>query len=193
MKKIVFTIFLSISIFKLYSQNILEAKFPKSLASYKDFKTLMIEVENHREARLINLNSFMKMSENKNVVILDSRSKFRYDRKHLKNSIHLGFSDFTQDNLWELIPDQNTTVLIYCNNNFIGDQINFASKISKPNQKPSRIETQILSNRKPMMLALNIPTFINLYGYGYKNVYELNELVNVNDSRIEFEGTEVSN
>ena len=133
------------------------------------------------------------MSENKNVVILDSRSKFRYDRKHLKNSIHLGFSDFTQDNLWELIPDQNTTVLIYCNNNFIGDQINFASKISKPNQKPSRIETQILSNRKPMMLALNIPTFINLYGYGYKNVYELNELVNVNDSRIEFEGTEVSN
>ena len=39
------------------------------------------------------------------------------------------------------------------------------------------------------MMALNIPTYVNLYGYGYKNVYELNELVNVKDSRIEFEGS----
>ena len=38
-------------------------------------------------------------------------------------------------------------------------------------------------------MALNIPTYINLYGYGYKNVYELDELVNVGDPRIKFEGT----
>lgn len=57
--------------------------------------------------------------------------------------------------------------------------------------KPKEIETQILSNQKPIMLALNIPTYINLYGYGYRNIYELDELVNVNDSRISFEGTEV--
>ncbi|MFK7785597.1 MAG: rhodanese-like domain-containing protein [Crocinitomicaceae bacterium] len=41
-------------------------------------------------------------------------------------------------------------------------------------------------------LALNIPTYINLYGYGYKNVYELSELVSIHDSRIQFEGTEVT-
>jgi hypothetical protein len=39
------------------------------------------------------------------------------------------------------------------------------------------------------MLALNIPTYINLYGYGYRNVYELNELINVSDPSIKFEGT----
>jgi hypothetical protein len=78
--------------------------------------------------------------------------------------------------------------LIYCNNNFDGDPIDFASKMAKPK---TNIETQILSNRKPIMLALNIPTHIDLYGYGYKNIYELDELVNVNDSRIQFEGTEV--
>jgi hypothetical protein len=39
------------------------------------------------------------------------------------------------------------------------------------------------------MMALNIPTYVNLYGYGYHNVYELNELVNVNDPRITFEGS----
>ena len=39
------------------------------------------------------------------------------------------------------------------------------------------------------MMALNIPTYVNLYGYGYRNVYELNELVKVSDPRITFEGT----
>ncbi len=78
--------------------------------------------------------------------------------------------------------------MIYCNNNFVGDPIDFATKKYEPNKI---IETQILSNRKPVMLALNIPTHINLFGYGYKNIYELDELVNVNDSRIKFEGTEV--
>ena len=78
--------------------------------------------------------------------------------------------------------------MTYCNNNFDGDQIDFESKISIPS-KNENIETQILSNRKPIMLALNIPTFINLYGY--RNIYELDELVNINDPRVEFEGTEV--
>ena len=42
------------------------------------------------------------------------------------------------------------------------------------------------------MMALNVPTYINLYGYGYQNVYELDELVNVSDQRIEFEGTVIN-
>lgn len=44
---------------------------------------------------------------------------------------------------------------------------------------------------KAMTLALNIPTYINLYGYGYRNVYELSELVNTYDDALEFEGTAV--
>lgn len=44
---------------------------------------------------------------------------------------------------------------------------------------------------KPLTLALNIPTYINLYGYSYRNVYELSELVNTYDSPLEFEGTAV--
>ena len=152
-------------------------------------KIWVAEVESHRAERLISLETFLKMSQEENVVILDTRSDFRYNRKHLKGAIHLDFTDFTQTNLWELIPpDPNTRILIYCNNNFDGDQTDFASKISIPQKN---METQILSNRKPIMLALNIPTYINLYGYGYRNIYELDELVNVNDPRIEFEGTEV--
>jgi hypothetical protein len=51
------------------------------------------------------------------------------------------------------------------------------------------ITAQFNSQEKPLMMALNIPTYVNLYGYGYHNVYELNELVNVNDPRIAFEGS----
>lgn len=162
--------------------------YPKSLASYDDFKNLVTEVEEYRAKRLINLDTFLKMSKEDNVVILDTRSDFRYNRKHLKGAIHLGFSDFTQNNLNKLLPDSSTKILIYCNNNFVGDQIDFATKSSGP---IVGMETQILSNRKPIMLALNIPTYINLYGYGFRNIYELDELVNVNDKRIKFEGTEV--
>ncbi len=165
--------------------------YPKSYASYSDFKYLVDKVEKHREKRLISLDIFLEKSKKKNVVILDTRSDFRYNRKHLKGAIHLDYTDFTQDELTKLIPDPNTIILIYCNNNFKGDQIDFATKLYDPTKEIKKTETQILSNRKPILLALNIPTYINLYGYGYKNVYELNELVDINDYRIEFEGSEV--
>jgi rhodanese-related sulfurtransferase len=163
--------------------------YRQALVSFEDFKNLVTEVEAHRAARLISLDSFLQMSREKNVVILDTRSDFRYKRKHLKGAIHLDFTDFTQSNLRNLLPaDPATKILIYCNNNFEGDQVNFASKVARPQQNT---ETQLLANRKPVMLALNIPTYINLYGYGYRNIYELNELVNVKDPRIRFEGSEV--
>lgn len=194
MKNFVFIIFLLMCWGQTFGQEKSQNNYPKSLASYEDFKDLVKEVENYREKRLINLEAFIKMSKEKNIVILDTRSHFRYNRKHLKGAIHLGFSDFTQDNLWKLIPDPDTKILIYCNNNFDGDQIDFTSKLAKRKDKKRKneiLETQILSNRKPIMLALNIPTFINLYGYGYRNIYELDELVNVNNPRIKFEGTVV--
>ena len=96
-------------------------------------------------------------------------------------------TDFTAENLAKVIPDRKTRILIYCNNNFDGDPVDFATKVAPRFDPPP--ETQILSNRKPIMLALNIPTYINLYGYGYRNVYELGELVAVSDPRIKFEGS----
>lgn len=163
--------------------------FPPARVSFEDYTSLVAQVEQHRSGRLLSLNDFIKKSKEKNVIILDTRSDFRYDRKHVKGAVHLAFTDFTQSNLQKLIPDFNTTILIYCNNNFDDDQIDFASKMAVPDKnKPM---AQFKSQEKPIMLALNIPTYINLYGYGYYNLYELAELVNVNDPRIQFEGTVV--
>lgn len=179
--------------------------YPKAKVSFADFKQLVAEVEPHRASRLISLNTFLKMSQEPGVVILDTRSDFRFERIHLRGARHLSFSDFTQANLSKIIPSFDTKVLIYCNNNFDGNQRDFATKsagpilsnvnrlgsLSKSNVSNDTPATQIAAQERPLTLALNIPTYINLYGYGYRNVYELDEWVNVNDPRIVFEGSVV--
>lgn len=64
---------------------------------------------------------------------------------------------------------------------------------AKPGPVLNELEAfeELPATTKPLTLALNIPTYINLYGYGYKNVYELSELVNTNSNKLEFEGTAI--
>jgi len=170
-----------------------DAAYPKAKVSFADFKGLVAAVETHRAERLIDLNTFLEMSTKPGVVVLDTRSRFRFDRIHVKGAKHLNFSDFTQANLAQIIPSIDTTVLIYCNNNFEGNQVDFASKVSIPGaQRRQSPAAQFAAQAKPLMMALNIPTYINLYGYGYRNVYELHELVDVRDSRITLEGSIVA-
>ena len=164
---------------------------PTAKVSFDDFEDLVAAVEPHRAQRLIDLDTFLRMSREPNTIIFDSRSDFRYDRIHVKGARHLNFSDFTQDNLARVIPSFDTRILIYCNNNFEGNETDFASKIALPMAAPSgdAVTSQFRAQEKPRMMALNVPTYVNLYGYGYRNVYELHELVDVNDPRIEFEGS----
>lgn len=137
---------------------------------FDGFMALSAEVEEYRRSRLIDLPTFLAMAKQEDVIILDTRSKAAYDRKHLKGARHLNFSDFTEEKLAQVLPSKAATVLIYCNNNFGGDEENFAAK--------------------RMPLALNIPTFINLYGYGYKNLYELSDFIAVSHQELSFEGTD---
>jgi rhodanese-related sulfurtransferase len=167
--------------------------YRQALVSFDDYKSLMAKVEGHRAKRLVDLDTFLKMSQEEGTIILDTRSDFRFERLHLKGAKHLSFTDFTQANLAKVIPTHITRILIYCNNNFTGNQVDFATKRSIPGSVAGGISaSQMASQAKPIMLALNIPTYINLMGYGYENVYELDELVDVTDKRITLEGTVVT-
>jgi len=159
--------------------------FPKAKVSYTDFEDLVKVVKSHRDKRPISFDEFTEKSKNPNVIILDTRSKDMYDKKHIKDAVHLNFSDFTQSNLAKTIPNTDTTILIYCNNNFNDDPIHFMSKTLLV--LPSEEEKE-----RTLSLALNIPTYINLYGYGYKNVYELDELISYFDQRITYEGSSIN-
>lgn len=141
----------------------------KSDVDYAGFSELTKEAEKHRSTHMADLETFKKMAKEKGTLVLDTRSKAAYDKKHIKGAVHLNFSDFTEGKLAKVIPSKNTKVLIYCNNNIDKDEMYFA--------------------RKSTELALNIPTFINLYGYGYKNVFELDALVQT--TSLEFEGSSV--
>lgn len=166
--------------------------YPKAKVSFEDFKELVGAVEHHRANRLVDLDTFLAMSREPGTIIFDSRSDFRFERIHLKGAKHLSFTDFTQSNLAKVIPGFETRILIYCNNNFEGNQIDFASKVAAPSSG-DKIARQISVQEKPLMMALNIPTYVNLFGYGYHNVYELDQLVDVKDPRIAFEGSLVGN
>ncbi|HYG51639.1 MAG TPA: rhodanese-like domain-containing protein [Flavobacteriales bacterium] len=159
--------------------------YAKAKVDFNAYEKLVAEVKEHRAKRLVSLDDFLKMSNEENTIILDTRSDNMYERRHVKGAKHLSFTNFTQRNLDRLLRNKDLRILIYCNNNFDGDDETLPTKAAGP--------SNLMNNGKELTLALNIPTYINLYGYGYQNVYELDELVNVNDSRIKFEGTDVSN
>ena len=137
-----------------------------SKVDYEGFAALTAEISDYRAGRLIQIDIFNLYSKDSSTIILDTRSKAAYDEIHIAGAIHLNFSDFTAAKLAKVIPNMNTRILIYCNNNIESDYSSLTDKM--------------------VSLALNIPTFINLYGYGYTNVYELQDYLMESDPRIEF-------
>ena len=119
-----------------------------------------------RETHRVSEDEFIRMSREPGTVVLDARSRQKYDELHVKGAINLSFPDITVASLAAAIPDTTTPVLIYCNNNFKNAEIAFASKAP--------------------IASLNISTYITLYNYGYKNVYELGPQLDPAKSKIEF-------
>ncbi len=134
-------------------------QFQNAQVDYEGFEDLTREAEAVREKRLVSLQTFKRMAGESDTIILDTRSGMAFAMGHWDGAVHLNFSDFTDDKLAKVIPSKETRILIYCNNNF------------SDNVDPVPVK------RAP--LALNIPTFINLYGYGYKNIYELGDITSI--------------
>lgn len=135
-----------------------------SYIDYPGFLELSNEVSAYREQRLVSLIDFNEMKAEPGTIILDSRSAEAYAMGHIEGAINVNFSDFTDEKLAAAIPSKTTRILIYCNNNFEDD-----------------IAPVML---KRIDLALNVPTFINLYGYGYTNIYELKGMHSLEDPEV---------
>lgn len=188
----------------IFQKATVKPAFEKAYVNYDYFEKITKEAKQHRNQRLIDFMTFINYSKDKNTIILDTRSKRMYDRLHIKGAIHINFSEFTQEYLKQMIPDTNTRILIYCNNNFKQEPVIDISMASKAYVPPKRLRqikippgvTEGILNfeAKPKApvntLALNIPTYINLYGYHYRNVYELSELVSTNNPFLQLEGTD---
>ena len=130
------------------------------------------EAANYRESHRLTEDEFIKMAREKGTVILDARSREKYDELHIKGSVNLSFPDITIESLNTLLPNKNTRILIYCNINFQNAEKPFPAKMAAA--------------------SLNLSTYISLYTYGYRNVYELGPLLDIDKSKIEFESALVT-
>ncbi len=84
------------------------------------FLRVSIEAADARESRRVSEADFIRMSREPKTIILDARSRERFDELHVKGAINLSFPDIAVDSLNAAIPDKSTRILIYCNNNFSG-------------------------------------------------------------------------
>jgi phage shock protein E len=124
------------------------------------------EAAAYRESRRIPEEEFLRMSGEPGTIVLDARSRAKYDELHIAGAISLPFPDIAVRSLETLIPDKNTRILIYCNNNFRDAEGPFPAKIARA--------------------SLNLSTFIALYSYGYRNVYELGPLLDLETTKLRF-------
>jgi hypothetical protein len=131
---------------------------------YPGFRDLTVSVEEYRRTRLVDWKDFAAAAAKPDALILDARSASAFARGHIEGAINLPFTDFTDESLAAVIGKRDRPILIYCNNNFRNDA------------PPVPL--------KSVRLALNIQTFINLVGYGYTNVRELNEVIDFNDPQV---------
>ncbi len=140
---------------------------PNPQIDYAGFQDLTGEVHHLRSKRLLPFDKFMQQAASRGNLLLDARSEAAFREGHIKGAVNLPLPDFNAESLRETIGrNAGRVILIYCNNNF--------------------------SNRRrpvPMKaapLALNIQTFINLVGYGYQNVWELADVIDFTDPKVEW-------
>ena len=134
---------------------------------YAGFAQLTGDLARVRASHRLAWPQFARRAAARGALLLDARSTDAFARGHLKGAVNLPFTDFTDEALRDLIgANPNRPIYIYCNNNFRDHRAPIALK------------------RAPM--ALNIPTFINLHGYGYRNVWELADVIGTGDAGVEW-------
>ena len=138
------------------------------LIDYAGFEQQVSLVGELRAERRITESQFIRMAADPRTIVLDARSAEKFALLHVKGARNLSLPDMTEEDLAKVIPSKSTRILIYCNNNFLNEPDAFRSK--------------------NLRASLNVYTFNVLYSYGYTNVYELGPLLDIEKTRIPFEG-----
>ncbi len=154
MKRLLFALPVIALAISVAAETPIEASAEEPQIDYAGFSKLTDEVFELRNERLLSKEMFFRQAAAEGALLLDTRSAAAFAEGHIEGAVNLPFSDFTDEKLRTVIgEDKDRAIYIYCNNNFSDDVV------------PVRL--------KSAPLALNIPTFINLVGYGYTNVWEL--------------------
>ena len=131
---------------------------------YPGYSRLVTGLGEVRAKHRLAWEDFARQARAEGALLLDARSERAFKAGHLEGAVSLPFTDFTAEALRAAIGDDpDRPIYIYCNNNFTNDRAPVALK-SAP-------------------LSLNVQTFVNLHGYGYRNVWELADRIDFADPR----------
>ena len=126
------------------------------------------EAAAHRDRHRVTEVEFARLARLPGTLVLDARSREKFDELHVAGAINLSFPDIAVATLRARIPDRATRILIYCNNNFVNAEGPFPTKLPAA--------------------SLNLSTYIALYTYGYRNIWELAPRIDPGQSLLTFEG-----
>ncbi len=147
----------------------------------------------YRQTHRLTEEDFLKMAGEEGTIILDARSKEKYDLLHVKGAINLSFPDIDVESLKRVLPDKKARILIYCNNNFKDVVVPAAPGQPGAGQPGARNPAAGPGGRpfatKAPVASLNISTYIALYSYGYRNIYELGPQLDPKDCKLPLEPT----
>jgi len=141
---------------------------PNPAIDMEGYLKVAAEAAQYRQTRRLSEEDFLKMSKEAGTIVLDARSKEMFDQIHVKGAVNLSFPSIDIESLKKTLPDKNARILIYCNNNF-------------------RAAERLFPTKAPVA-SLNLSTYIALYSYGYRNVYELGPQVDLKDSKLAWAG-----
>jgi hypothetical protein len=153
----------------LSSSNAADPKpaIPNPAIDMEGYLKVSREAAEHRESRRLTEEEFIRLAADPGTIVLDARSAAKYNLLHIKGAVNLSFPDITVESLKKTIPDKDTRILIYCNNNFQNSEEAFPTKLPRA--------------------SLNLSTYIALYTYGYRNIYELGPRIDPEKSKLPFE------
>ena len=131
---------------------------------YDSYRDLIAEVRPYRLARLIDWDAFIAAADAPGVLLLDARSERQFAEGHIAGAVNVPLTEFSEERLAEVIGRFDRPIIIYCNNNFRDDRPPVILKTGR--------------------VALNLSTFTHLYAYGYRNLRELNDVMDIDDPRV---------
>ncbi|MGH1402812.1 MAG: rhodanese-like domain-containing protein [Alphaproteobacteria bacterium] len=119
---------LSVGIPPVYAQNqgTSDTVKPLTYQEYHDFASGF----NHQKYT-IDMVEFQELSSQKGTVILDLRPISSYDLGHVKGALHLG-ADITEEKIHSLVPDQDKTLILYCDNSLFPTRMMSLTDVALP-------------------------------------------------------------
>ena len=69
---------------------------------------------NQHSATYISVTELRRLQFNENVIVFDGREKYEFDVSHIPNADHVGYNNFSIDDISRTYSDKEDPIVVYC-------------------------------------------------------------------------------